>query len=327
MKTIASHNGLKATAESWRLLAAGRSALDACVEGVTQVEDDPEDLTVGYGGLPNEDGVVELDAAVMDGRTHLGGAVAGLRDVRHATRVARLVMEHTSRVLLVGEGARQFALAHGFVAENLLTEQARRMWLYWKRRRSTLDDWLTPAEEEELELRAWYEKRFYRPDSPGGIESPSGTVSPGGTVHCAALDGEGHLACATSTSGHAFKLAGRVGDSPILGAGLYVDDQVGSCGSIGHGEANLRHLSSFLAVELMRGGREPVEAGLEVLRRIVAKTPPRERDAAGRPTFQLMLFLLRRDGTHAGVSLHAGRQLAVADAAGQRLEACASLWD
>lgn len=316
MKTIASHNGLKATARSWQRLLDGAPALDACVDGITLIEDDPDELTVGYGGLPNEDGVVELDAAVMDGATHLGGGVAGLRDVRHATRVARLVMEQTKRVLLVGEGARRFALANGFPCEDLLTDRARRMWLYWKRRRSSLDDWRAPADDQDLELQAWYDKQFYRPESKLG-----------GTVHCASLDGHNNLACATSTSGHAFKMAGRVGDSPILGAGLYVDNEVGTCGSIGHGEANLRQLTSFLAVELMRSGREPHEAGLEALRRLVAKVPTHERDAQGRPSFQLMLFLLRRDGEHAGVSLGPNRQLAVCDEQGNRLEPCSALFE
>lgn len=326
MKTIASHNGLRATREAWRLLQQGASALDACVEGVTRVEDDPQDLTVGYGGLPNEDGVVELDAAVMDGKTLRGGAVAALRDIRHPTRVARLVMEQTRRVMLAGEGARQFALANGFVPENLLTERARRMWLYWKRRRSEHDDWLTPPEDEDLDLQAWFDKRFFQPEPL----APDAAIQPpdkqGGTVHCAALDAQGDLACATSTSGHAFKMAGRVGDSPVLGAGLYADNAVGSCGSIGHGEANLRHLSSFLAVELMRAGREPREAGLEVLRRVAESASAAERDERGRPRFHLQLFLLRRDGAHAGVSLGSGRQLAVTDELGERLEPCTPLY-
>jgi N4-(beta-N-acetylglucosaminyl)-L-asparaginase len=335
MKTIASHNGLLATRQAWRQLRQGASALDACVEGVTCVEDDPEELTVGYGGLPNEAGIVELDAAVMDGATHRGGAVAALRDFRHPTRVARLVMEQTRRVLLVGEGAREFALANGFQPENLLTDRARRMWLYWKRRRSAHDDWLAPPEDEDLELQAWFDRHFFRPvrsDAPersfpsGGSENNRLGDKQGGTVHCAALDSFGNLACATSTSGHAFKMPGRVGDSPVLGAGLYVDNEVGSCGSIGHGEANLRHLSSFLAVELMRTGHAPTEAGLEVLRRIADKTPPEQRDAQGRPNFHLQLFLLRRDGVHAGVSLRSGRQLAVIDDQGERLEACTPLY-
>lgn len=311
MKVIASHNGWKAASRAFELLTAGQSPLDAVVAGVTLVEDDPQDLTVGYGGLPNEDGVVELDAAVMDGRTHRGGAVACLRNVRHPTQVARLVMQQTNRVLLAGEGALRFARANGFPEEDLLTDKARRMWLHWKRTRSAVDDWTPPATHEaELDVKTWFEKQFYG----------------GGTVHVSALDAAGDLACATSTSGHAFKLAGRVGDSPILGAGLYVDNDVGSCGSIGHGEANLQHVSSFAAVELMRAGRSPAEAGLEVLRRVVAKCPANQRDEQGRPTFNLQFFLLAKDGTHAGVALWGPKRIAVSDERGTRLEECVPLF-
>jgi N4-(beta-N-acetylglucosaminyl)-L-asparaginase len=312
MKVVASHNGLDATQRAWTVLQQSGSPLDACVEAVTLVEDDPEELTVGYGGLPNEDGLVELDAAVMDGASHRAGAVAALRGIRHPTKVARLVMEQTSRVLLTGEGALRFALANGMVEENLLTDKARRMWHYWRRRRSSIDDWLTPAEvDAELDVQQWFDKRFYG----------------GGTVHCAAIDAAGDLAAATSTSGHAFKLAGRVGDSPILGAGLYVDNDVGSCGAIGHGEATMQNCSSFAAVELMRGGLTPVEAGLEALRRVAAKMARAACDEQGRPHFNLQLYLLAKDGTHAGVAMWGSKQLAVSDEAGTRLEACAALFE
>jgi N4-(beta-N-acetylglucosaminyl)-L-asparaginase len=323
MKVIASHNGLQATALAYQLMKDGRAPLDACVEGVTLVEDDPEDLTVGYGGLPNEDGVVELDAAVMDGGTHRGAGVAALQKIRHPTKVARLLMQQTNRVLLVGEGALRFALANGFVEENLLTERARKMWLYWKRTRSTVDDWLPPSEDEaDLAVRSWFEKKFY-----GSPSAEAARASESGTVHLAALDQQGDFACATSTSGHAFKMAGRVGDSPILGAGLYADNDVGTCGSIGHGEANLQHLSSFAAVELMRGGMPPRDAGLQVLQRIASKCRADERDAEGRPKFNLQLFLLAKDACHAGVALWGPKQIAITDAAGTRLEDCSPLFD
>jgi N4-(beta-N-acetylglucosaminyl)-L-asparaginase len=317
MKSIASHNGLAATQKAYELLAAGRSTLDAVVEGVTLIEDDPDELTVGYGGLPNEDGVVQLDAAVMDGPTHRAGAVAALEDVRHAAKVARLVMEQTKRVMLVGEGARRFALANGFPAENLLTEKARRMWHYWRRRRSQVDDWLDPTPDEaDLDAQAWFDRHFYH----------AGPAPSGGTVHCSAIDAAGNMSCTTTTSGHAFKLAGRVGDSPILGAGLYVDNDVGSCGSIGHGEANMQHLSSFAVVELMRQGRSPRDAGMEILQRIAAKSPPYERDAEGRASFNLQLFILASDGTHAGVAMWGPKQIAVTDSRGTRLEDCTALY-
>jgi len=312
MKSIASHNGRSAAQRAFALLSCGALPLDAVVEGVTLVEDDPDELTVGYGGLPNEDGVVELDAAVMDGPTHRGGAVAALQGIRHATKVARLVMQQTKRVMLAGEGARRFALANGFPEEDLLTDKARRMWHYWRRRRSALDDWRDPPEDEsDLDAQRYFEREFYKS---------------GGTVHCAALNGAGDLACATSTSGHAFKLAGRVGDSPILGAGLYVDNDVGSCGSIGHGEANMQHLSSFAVVEMMRQGASPAEAGMEVLRRINDKSLPEQRDEHGRANFNLQLFILAKDGCHAGVAMWAPKQIAVNDADGARLEDCEALW-
>jgi N4-(beta-N-acetylglucosaminyl)-L-asparaginase len=311
MKAIASHNGLSATERALEVLQIAGLPLDACVEGVTLVEDDPDELTVGFGGLPNEDGVVELDAAVMDGATHRGGAVAGLRNVRHATKVARLVMEQTSRVMLAGEGALRFALANGFAEENLLTEKARRMWHYWRRRRSENDDWIAPDDESELNLQQWFDKQFYG----------------GGTVHCTAISADGDIAAATSTSGHAFKLAGRVGDSPILGAGLYVDNEVGSCGAIGHGEASMQNCSSFAAVELMRGGLDPQQAGLEALRRVAAKTCDADCDATGRPRFNLQLYLLAKSGAHAGVAMWGPKQLAVSDDNGNRLESCAALFE
>jgi N4-(beta-N-acetylglucosaminyl)-L-asparaginase len=309
---------LEACRQAFELLRGGALALDACVEAATIVEDDPNEITVGYGGLPNEDGEVELDAAVMDGRTHRAGGVAALRNVRHPTQVARLVMQRTDRVLLAGEGARRFALANGFREENLLTDRARRMWLYWRRTRSGRNDWLPPgADEQDLDVEEYFRRHFDL--GPQNV--------PHGTVHFAAIDASGDLACATSTSGHAFKLAGRVGDSPIVGAGLYVDNDIGTCGSLGRGESNQENLSSFAAVQLMRSGRSPLEAALDVLRQIARKTAPRHLDEQGRLTFDLRLFLLGRDGTHAAVCTHGPRQLAVSDEQGTRLENCVPLYD
>ena len=333
MKVIASHNALSAAARGYELLKAGASPLEACIEGITLVEDDPAEHSVGYGGIPNENGVVELDAGVMDGRTQRGAGVAALQNVRHPTRVARLLMEQTNRVLLVGEGALQFARANGFREENLLTDEARRIWLHWKRIRSELDDWRKPAPEAvDANVAAWFARYFagpaFRQDGTKVRSVGEGSEAHGkaGTAHVAAIDNQGNVACCTSTSGHAFKMAGRVGDSPILGAGLYADNEAGTCGSLGHGEANLENLSSFTAVELMRAGRSPEEAGLEMLRRIAGRAHPEQKDGQGRPRFNLWLYLLAPDGRHAGVTMWGPKEYAIADAKGGRLEKCQALY-
>ncbi|MEX0701060.1 MAG: N(4)-(beta-N-acetylglucosaminyl)-L-asparaginase [Planctomycetales bacterium] len=336
---ISSANGLEATRRACELIRSGGDPLDAVIAGVALAEDDPEDLTVGYGGLPNEDGVVELDAAVMHGPTHRAGGVAALRGVRHPTQVAKLVMEQTDHVLLVGEGALRFARAHGFREENLLTDKARRIWLYWKQTLSGRDDWLAPSEDEiDPDVAKFFNLPARRPGGKPQPEQPpkkDGGQSargdkfdrPTGTIHCAAMNARGDISCVTTTSGLAFKLAGRVGDSPIVGAGLYCDNAIGSCGSTGRGEANLQELSSFAAVELMRGGKSPREAGLEVLRRIAAHTEPRLHDASGRPDFNVRFYLLAKDGTHAGVSLWGPMEYAVTDEQGTRLVPGASLFE
>ena len=316
MKVIASHNALGAVSVAWNQMAQGESPLDAVVAALTFVEDDPADLTVGFGGLPNADGVVELDAAVMDGRTHRGAGVAGLRDIRHAAQVARTVLQRTRRVLLVGQGARQFAIDHGFAVEDLLTERARQMWLYWRSRRLQHDDWVAPAPDDELELERWFARHFYRRRD-----------HPTGTVHCSVQDARGDLACGASTSGHAFKIPGRVGDSPILGAGLYVDNELGACGGIGHGESNLQNLCSYACVESLRHGMAPVDAAMEAMRRVAQRTPAPWRDEQGRPDFELQLFVLSRQGEHAGAAMWSGKQMAVADERGARLEDCRCLYE
>ncbi len=333
MKVIASHNGLAATRTAFELLQAGQDTLDAVVAGVMEVEDDPQDTSVGYGGLPNEEGIVELDAAVMHGPTHRAGSVAALQNVRHPSRVAQMVMTRSDHVCLVGEGALKFARAHGFAEENLLTEKARKIWLYWKETLSTRDDWLPPPLEDVDEEVARFFKLEKQPLTPEEKSFAEKTglqekfERPTGTVHVSAMNAQGDISCATSTSGLAFKRPGRVGDSPILGAGLYVDNEIGSCGSTGRGEANLLELSSFAAVELMRTGLSPHQAGREVLQRIAQHTEPRLRNAAGQPDFGLKLYLLAKDGTHAGVSLWGPADFAITDETGSRLEACQSLYE
>jgi N4-(beta-N-acetylglucosaminyl)-L-asparaginase len=270
---------------AWAVLGRGGSALDAVVAGANVVELDPEDTSVGYGGLPNEDGVVQLDASVMSGKLRKCGAVGALERIKTPSAVARLVLERTDHVMLVGEGALRFARAHGFEEENLLTEKSRLKWLRWKENLSTKDDWVPPAD-------GVYRGRDGRP---------------GGTISVIAVDAAGDLAGCTTTSGLAYKIPGRLGDSPIVGAGLYVDFEVGGAGAIGRGEEVIKTCGSFNVVESMRRGLSPEEACLEALRRIVRWT--RER-----PDFQVMFVALRRDG-EAGCAALWGSQKNPAEAA------------
>jgi N4-(beta-N-acetylglucosaminyl)-L-asparaginase len=279
------------------LLREHADPVDAAVAGVSLVEDDPKDHSVGYGGLPNEDGVVELDSCVMHGPTHQAGGVAALQRIRHPSQVAALVMRRTDHVLLVGEGALRFAKAHGFDEEELLTDEARRIWLKWKETHSDKDDWLHPEANEEAARRL---RKL-------GLPFTYGTIS------CLALTAGGDLGGCTTTSGLSYKLPGRVGDSPIIGAGLYVDNGVGACGSTGRGEANLQNCSSFMIVELMRRGMTPTEASLEVLRRVAARTVKRLLDAAGEPNFGLTFYALRKDGVVGGASLRGPGRMAFHD--------------
>jgi N4-(beta-N-acetylglucosaminyl)-L-asparaginase len=308
IKVVSSGNGLEATKKAYEMIVAGVDPLDACVAGVTIVENDPKDNSVGYGGLPNEDGVVELDAAVMHGPTHQCGSVSALQNIKNPAQVARLVLWQTDHVMLVGAGALAFAKAQGFPEENLLTEESRKIWLYWRQTRGPDDDWLPPPDSElDPAVRGFFGR-------------------PTGTIHCAGMNANGDISCVTSTSGLAFKLSGRVGDSPIIGAGLYCDNEIGSCGSTGRGEANLQNLSSMAAVELMRGGMAPADAGLEVLKRVAQHTVPRLRDAEGRPNFDLQFYLIAKDGSHAGVAMWGPKKFAITDANGTRLEDSVALY-
>ena len=299
---ISSPNGLPANERAMAMIKDGSDPLDAVVAGVNIVEEDPNDHSVGYGGLPNEDGVVELDSCLMHGPTNRAGAVASIRGIKTPSKVAKLVMERTDHVLLVGEGALRFAKAHGFEEVDLLTDEARKIWLEWKENLSDRDDWLSPKEvAEEIEGST---------DSADAKRSPRLT----GTINCNAVDTHGNIAGVTTTSGLAYKIPGRVGDSPIIGAGLYVDNEVGACGSTGRGEANLLNLSSFLIVENMRNGMSPEEAGLAALKRIAEKTELRLRDSQGRPGYQLSFYVLNKRGEYAGVAMwSAERQYAVHD--------------
>ncbi len=328
MKAISSANGMRATKQAFDLMLEGKDTLDAAVAGVAIVENDPNDTSVGYGGLPNEDGVVELDAAVMHGPTHRAGAVAALQNIKNPAQVAMKVLQQSDHVLLVGRGALEFAKALGFREENLLTEKARKIWLYWKQTLSKKDDWLPPPDEEiDPDVAKFFGISVKSTEPEKTTSFPQQSFRrPTGTIHCAAMNAQGNISCTTTTSGLAFKIPGRVGDSPIIGAGLYVDNQVGSCGSTGRGEANLQNLCCSTAVELMRNGMSPKQAGLEVLRRVAKHTSEKLLlDEKGRPNFGLKFYLLARDGAHAGVSMWGPSKFAVTDKAGTRLEDCAYL--
>lgn len=326
---VGSANALAGMKLHYPELLAGADPLDAAIEVVKVTEADPEDHSVGLGGLPNEEGVVQLDAAVMYGPRGKGGAVAALENILHPSEVARLVMERTDHVLLVGKGAYEFARRHGHPHVELLTDAARKLWLEWKESLSPKDDWLPPPPKLPYQA-AGTDTRAAREvaAAPGAADVARWRRERvTGTIHCSALASSGALACTTTTSGLAWKLPGRVGDSPILGAGLYCDQEAGSAGSTGRGEANLLSCASFHLVDLLRQGRSPRDAGMSVLQRIVRQTQRQARyqpelvDEKGRPSFGLQFYVLGLDGTHAGVSLASPGQYAVADPEhGPRLE-------
>jgi N4-(beta-N-acetylglucosaminyl)-L-asparaginase len=325
---IASGNGLRSVTKAMEMIRAGSDALDAVIAGVNIVEDDPNDHTVGYGGLPNEDGVVELDSAIMHGPTHRAGAVASLRNIRNPSKVARVVMERTDHVLLVGEGALRFAKAHGFKEENLLTDEAREIWLRWKEAMSGKDDWLSPHTENDKDIG---EAGFVMPDLPEGTSGLAGglaaEVRPTGTIHCSAIDMKGNISCVTTTSGLAYKIAGRVGDSPIIGAGLFVDNDIGAAGSTGRGEANLINCSSVMIVEYMRQGKSPEQACLDACQRIVDHNRMRRlKGDSGRPTFDVKFYAVNKKGVVGSAGIYGGGQFAVNDSGGPRLVSMAYLY-
>jgi N4-(beta-N-acetylglucosaminyl)-L-asparaginase len=313
--SISSSNGVRSAAKAVELMRAGRDTVEAAVEGVVIVEEDPNDQSVGYGGLPNELGIVELDSCVMHGPTMRAGAVAALQNIKTPSRVARAVMERTDHVLLVGAGALSFAKQMGFQEENLLTEASRKAWLRWKTRLSKEDDWL---DDDEIN------KDFARTGGEQSPEKPRVT----GTVTCLALNDKGEISGCTSTSGLAWKLPGRVGDSPIIGAGLYVDGTVGAAGSTGRGEANILVSGARIVVEFMRRGMTPENACLEALKRVAEGTKSaRLLDSRGRPNFDLNFYALRKDGTYGGARFTKGGRFAVNDGGVAKMADEAWLYD
>jgi N4-(beta-N-acetylglucosaminyl)-L-asparaginase len=326
---VGSTNALAGMKLHYAKLAEGADPLDVVIEVVKVTEADPNDDSVGLGGLPNEEGVVQLDAACMYGPRHKSGAVACIENILHPSEVARLVMERTDHCLLVGKGAYDFARKHGHPHVDLLTEASRKKWLEWKENLSKTDDWLPPPPKVPYQGAL--------PSSPSeptkvALDTVRHEKRQTGTIHCSAIAKDGAIACTTTTSGLAWKIPGRVGDSAIVGAGLYCDQDVGSAGSTGRGEADILANGSFAIVELMRQGATPLEAGLEVLRRVTRETQRQSRyqpelvDKDGLPSFGLKFYILALDGTWSGVSLRGGGDFAVSDPDhGPRLEKLVAL--
>lgn len=282
-------------------MVGGTDILESLIAGVNLVELDPEDTSVGYGGLPNADGVVQLDSCCMHGPKKRAGGVAALEGVRTPSRVAHAVMESTDHHLLVGKGAQDFARNMGFAIEaDLNTERSRKAWLEWKRQTDP-KHYLRP-EDRKTSAHVEPQRILRRLIADGVIPARHYW----GTIHCNGVNAAGELAGVTTTSGLAWKIPGRVGDSPILGAGLYVDGAIGAAGSTGRGEANLYNLSSYLIIESMRQGRHPKDACLEALRRIRANTIERRlRKPNGDPNFNITFYAINAKGEHAAVAMYA----------------------
>ncbi|MCX5762814.1 MAG: N(4)-(beta-N-acetylglucosaminyl)-L-asparaginase, partial [Gemmatimonadetes bacterium] len=298
---VSSANGIKGVKLAYDRIGSGEDALDAIIAGVNLVELDPTDQSVGLGGLPNEDGVVQLDASCMHGPTRRAGAVGCLEDIATPSLVAKAVMDYTTHVLLVGEGARKFAVAMGFKTQNLLTEKSRQDWLRWKSRLSKTDNWLDHDDDVKIN---WTH----------------------GTINMNAVTAAGDVSSVTTTSGLAWKLNGRLGDSPIHGAGQYTDNDVGAAGATGLGEMNIKVCGGFLTVEFMRQGLTPEQAGLKTLERMVRQSEARMLDDKGRPRYDMQLYAVGKDGRYGGVSMYEGASFAVCDDKGARLERCAFLF-
>jgi N4-(beta-N-acetylglucosaminyl)-L-asparaginase len=312
-------NGKRGIEVAYEMLAKGADPLDAIVAGVQVVELDPRDQSVGLGGLPNEDGVVQLDASCMHGPTKRAGAVGALEDIATPAAVAKAVMEYTDHIMLVGAGAKRFALEMGFKEQNLLTDESRQMWHRWKSRLNPNDNWLDlpappppparPPRQDDEEFRRVHV--YY---------DAAGIAHTYGTINMNAVTASGDIASVTTTSGLSWKIPGRVGDSPIIGAGQYCDNDVGAAGSTGRGEANIKVCGAFLAVEFMRQGLSPEQALIKVMERVLAMTEKRLLNDKGRPYFDLNFYAVNKKGDYAGACAYEGSDFAVCDANGARVE-------
>ncbi len=299
---VASGNGLRCVERAGMRMAEGMDTLDAAIEGVKIQELDPADSSVGYGGLPNEHGVVQLDASCMHGPTRRAGAVGALEGIKTPSVVAKYVLLYTDHIFLVGEGAKKFALSYGFKEEDLLTERSRQRWLTWRANRGATDDWIDVSPEENMVPR------------------------PTGTINCNVVNTNGDVSSVTTTSGLAWKIPGRVGDSPLIGAGQYTDNDIGAAGSTGRGEANIKVCGAFLTVEFMRRGMKPADAALETLRRVVATTEPRLLNDQGRPRFGLNFYAVNKQGEFGAASMRPARY-AVWDGASASIRDTAALFE
>lgn len=295
---ISAHNGLQHLDAGMQILRTSGDTMDAVIAVVTPVEDDPNDNSVGYGGLPNEDGVVQLDACVMHGPTRRCGAVGALEKVKNAANVARAVMERTNHTFIVGEGATKFAIDEGFEPINLLTEKSRVAWLAWKAQSSK--DWRPGLDSPEFnkqlaELLDTPERRAWAPWIRQVVAHP-----PTGTINCLAVNEKGEMSGVTTTSGLAWKIPGRVGDSALIGSGLFLDQDVGGAGSTGRGEEDIKIAGGHTVVEMMRQGKSPTDACLEALHRVVRNYA---FDKSRLKLFDLQFYALNKEGVYGAASL------------------------
>ncbi len=315
---ICSRNGYDHIDAGYEKLRRGADTLEAAITVVSGPENDPNDDSVGLGGLPNEEGVVDLDACCMHGPTRRAGSVGGVREIKNVASVARAVMEHTGHVMLVGEGATRFAVAVGFPKENLLTEHSRKIWLLWKETHSNQDWWgpgladpnwkpPAPLQTSSVEDQPRYIQKMYAAAADLGIAAEDRMDAihkvlypPTGTINCSALSEKMEMSSVTTTSGLAWKLPGRCGDSPIIGAGCYCDQDIGAAGATGSGEENIKVAGGHTIVENMRRGMSPEEAGLDALKRISRNY---NDDMTRLAYVSMFYYVLRKDGAYAGVSL------------------------